>query len=117
MKEYMWQDTPVLHIYGQAAWHDYVYIAGNIRGIVRLRDALNKAIEGVAVSNVFVNDGEGYTIAIKVCSDEETAKLGVPYWDDTCGARQDDSEGQPWTMQDVIDAIRKRTTERGESDD
>ena len=76
-----------LHLYPQPFWHDEAYIVGNRKGLERLRDALNKALEDegdVDVSvNVMANDGEGYSVhVVKVNDGEKINMLAVPYTDE-----------------------------------
>jgi len=58
---------PLLHIYGQAAWHDEVRIIGNKDGLLALRNAITKALnstEGNGVASVYASDGEGYEAGV-----------------------------------------------------
>ena len=69
---------PVVHIWSQGAWHDSSYIVGDRDGLMKLRDALDQAIEsGAATAEVFVSDGEGYDIDVTCV--EDTKRLAVPY--------------------------------------
>lgn len=72
-------DNGIVHIYEQYAPHTDVFIMGDRYGLESLRDAITKVIEKVDqhTIDVFCNDGEGYTIKIKVVSD--TNILPVPY--------------------------------------
>ncbi len=72
----------LLHIYGQEAWHDNVYIVGNALALTRLRNAINAVLGGpsTAKTEAFASDGEGFGIYV-ICNDdaEKWGKLRVPY--------------------------------------
>lgn len=61
-------DPPLLHIYGQGCPHYPVTIIGNRAGLLRLRQAVNRALHrnGMTVhdGDVFAADGEGYYVAV-----------------------------------------------------
>ena len=74
----------ILHLYAQYAHHMDAFIMGNEEGLIALRDAINEAIYPGKIKSeveVFCNDGEGYTIYVKVVSDifHTNTKLPVPY--------------------------------------
>lgn len=75
-----------LHIYGQFMWHDDANIVGDREAITALRDALSAALDdrwGVSMArDVFVNDGEGYTVTVNVVDDEPMQKMAGPYTDE-----------------------------------
>ncbi len=70
-----------LHIYGQAHPHDDVFIAGTDAALVRLRDAIDRAlsVESSATAAAMTNDGEGYAVVVIRASDEDMAKVIGPY--------------------------------------
>jgi hypothetical protein len=73
----------VIHVYPGEAWHCDGYIVGEKSGLLRLRKAIDAALEsennpGMGVAPAFVNDGEGYNLFV-ICTDEETDYLSVPY--------------------------------------
>ena len=73
---------PVLHIYGQHSYHMEAIIMGSEKGLIALRDAINEAIFPGKESSeveVYVNDGEGYTVYIKMINDAGIDELPVPY--------------------------------------
>ena len=71
----------ILHIYGQEAWHEPVLIYGTASSLKKLRDTIDITLSGgLNASEFFVNDGEGYTVQIKIV-DEELEELAVPYSD------------------------------------
>jgi hypothetical protein len=92
------EEFGVVHIWGQGAWHDTVYIRGNRSGLERLKRAVDEALEaGVASTEAYVSDGEGYDIDIQMVSDEDAEMLGVPYFEDI--ACEDESRTDlifPW---------------------
>lgn len=67
------ESIPLLHVYGQSAWHDDVFIVGNRQALKALREAIGKALEqGQGETNdVFVADGEGYGVAEKLYGDPD----------------------------------------------
>lgn len=74
----------ILHLYAQYAHHADAFIMGNEEGLIALRDAINEAIyPGKTKSEVevYCNDGEGYTIYVKVVPEKfhVDTKLPVPY--------------------------------------
>ncbi len=72
----------LLHIYGQQAWHDNVYIVGNQVALMRLRNTINAVLGGpsLAKTEAFASDGEGFGIHVICNEDAETwNKLRVPY--------------------------------------
>ena len=75
----------IVHIYAQYAHHMDAFVIGNEEGLIALRDAINEAIYPGKVKSeveVFCNDGEGYTIYVKVVPEifhGDTDKLPVPY--------------------------------------
>lgn len=73
-------DVKYLQIYGQYCWHDDAVIVGDKKALLELRSLIDKALsDGEAISEVFVTDGEGYSIAV-VCEKETFMKdLPMPY--------------------------------------
>ncbi|QHS09056.1 hypothetical protein [Sinimarinibacterium sp. NLF-5-8] len=70
----------MIHIYGQERWHDSVGIVGTRESVEALRDALSAALQvSHAEMQDFVNDGEGFEIAIKVVSEQVMHQMAVPY--------------------------------------
>jgi hypothetical protein len=83
-----------VHIHGQAYWHNDVYIVGNNEGLLKLKEAVDKAIlEGMGKVSTFVNDGEGYDIVIKQVDNIE--KYAVPYHDE-CAEEKRCDVLYPW---------------------
>lgn len=72
-----------LHIYGQAHPHDDVLIAGSREALVRLRNAIDRALaENSAASGEMTTDGEGYAVVVIRASAEEMSALAMPYSDE-----------------------------------
>ena len=71
-----------LHIYGQAGYHDDIYIAGDQRGLLLLAQAIIEALaaghaerEGLSVS-----DGEGFNVRVMhISPPEELIEWAAPY--------------------------------------
>jgi len=58
----------LLHIYGQAIWHDPVYIIGNREALEDLKKAIENVLDddkGEGKTEAFCNDGEGYYVIVK----------------------------------------------------
>jgi hypothetical protein len=71
-----------LHIYGQASEHCPAWVAGNREGLLRLRDAIDKAIlsDGLGKSEVvFCADGEGYTVTVMKLGAADLGGMAMPY--------------------------------------
>lgn len=81
-------EIPVVHIYAQRSHHMEAVILGNKQGLEALRDAITIALSvgygcnGMGQTGVYVNDGEGYDIEIKVIEEIDIDKLPVPYTED-----------------------------------
>lgn len=72
----------VLHLYGQAFWHDGAYVVGTTRDLLALRDAIDKAlVESHATIESFTADGEGYEITVLAVDDDTAKRLATPYTD------------------------------------
>ena len=51
----------ILHLYGQGAWHDDVWIVGDHEALVELMATIQRARNmGEGVCEASVNDGEGF---------------------------------------------------------
>lgn len=94
--------TDTLHIYGQLAEHSTVYIAGGRVSLIRLREAINLALEKeeydqepMQIMDFFVNDGEGYSVKVYCLPNDEMDKLSVPY---TWEFAQDNRNYFPWNI-------------------
>ena len=72
----------ILHIYEQPQPHFEALIIGERFALALLRDAINSALAhkiGFGATNVFVNDGEGYTVMIVLVDNQSAETLPVPY--------------------------------------
>ena len=93
-------EIALLHVFGQAAHHDDVCIVGNSEGIRNLFIAVEAALKlkSEASIDVFTNDGEGYTVMVKI---DERLKMhegnyAVPYHADWAKERRKNAI-YPWT--------------------
>jgi len=70
-----------LHIYSQSHPHDDAVIVGDRTALVALRDAIGRALETTESSmNTFTNDGEGYSIFVRVREDDNYYnRVSLPY--------------------------------------
>lgn len=78
----------MLHIYGQAFWHQPVLIAGTLDDILQLGNELIFASISNGyrrVTSFYQTDGEGYPVVIQIMPDEEMQKLPNAYNDEVCG--------------------------------
>ena len=75
----------IIHLYAQYAHHMDAFVLGNEKGLLALRDVINEAVYPGKIKSkvdVFCNDGEGYTIYVKVVPGvfhASTNDLPVPY--------------------------------------
>ena len=94
------QVDPLVSVFGHDAFHEPVYIVGNIEGIRKLYFACATALQlqGEAVVPVFVNDGEGYDLHVSVDSrlNMYDGKYAVPYTADYA-KEQRECAIYPWT--------------------
>jgi hypothetical protein len=88
---------PQLHVYAQTTWHDDAFVVGNRQGLEALRAAIDAALSGGAgQAQPFVNDGEGFDAHVLLASEEDMAKLAVPYTGDD--ARDQPGARWPWRL-------------------
>ena len=86
-----------LHIYAQGAWHEEAYIMGTPYALGCLRAAIDAAIRsGKGSAELFVKDGEGYTVHVLSASDSVMQEIAVPYTDEVAAAEP--NERGPWTL-------------------
>lgn len=76
----------LVHVHGQKAWHDDVYIVGNRAGLTVLHDAVNRALNNpdeTASTEAFVSDGEGFELVIihndQPWQSDSWRRAAVPY--------------------------------------
>lgn len=75
---------PVVHIYAQHSQHMEAVILGNRQGLCKLFFAIGAALSAENKKEngeveVYVNDGEGYDIAVQVVENVKIDTLPVPY--------------------------------------
>ncbi|WP_249670444.1 hypothetical protein [Bacillus altitudinis] len=105
------EDDDVLglcNIYAQQTHHFEAFILGNKKGLIELRNAIDRALEtGSSVAHVFPSDFEGYETYIALVNDEQRfEKLITPYVEEYM--QEDDAI-------DPIDIIREYDAEKGNS--
>jgi hypothetical protein len=72
----------ILHVYGQDAWHDTVWIAGTEDALIALRDAISNVLAEKLPDTVSTRcaDGEGYQATVVLAKSAEIAsRLLLPY--------------------------------------
>ena len=101
-----------LHIYSQIMWHDPAYIVGTEEGLIALRNAIDGALaRDVGVETSYVNDGEGFSIAIKKVDEVTAEKLAVPYL--MAEAKEKDKEAiRPGNL--LFETVREHRRNYGE---
>lgn len=81
----MEKQEKILHIYGQSFWHNPVLIVGTLSGLEKLYNVIGNAIkdpDAVKTSyDLFVNDGEGFIVAVALEDEKTIERLSVPYSD------------------------------------
>lgn len=88
---------PVLHVYGQAIWHDDVLIMGNTEALRALREAIDRALAndsgGFAKADVTAADGEWYWVMVLRNDHDwrapEWQNAALPYTDEAARAAND----------------------------
>ncbi|AEG14356.1 hypothetical protein Desku_0750 [Desulfofundulus kuznetsovii DSM 6115] len=89
-------EIPLLHVYGQHAWHDDVYIVGNKQGLEMLLAVAKQALKedrGETGGDVFTADGEGYSVIVLFRDDswpEGWNRVALPYWGDHARDKRED---------------------------
>lgn len=74
-----------LHVYASPYQHESPYIVGTTEALFVLRDAISAAIvnkTSITVDDLLTNDGEGYSIVVKVLEEEKFLQLMLPYPND-----------------------------------
>lgn len=70
----------ILHVFGQAAHHDEVFLAGNREALLSLRRAIDEALENkIGECEASVCDGEGFSSFVLCAEDKQLERLAVPY--------------------------------------
>lgn len=89
----------MVHVYGQAAWHDTVYIVANAAGLKALKSAAERALfQGSGEVRAFAADGEGYDmVIIRLDGDEEWLRLALPYSEDFAAENRGEAVW-PWHL-------------------
>lgn len=80
-------DLDYIHIRGQRYPHDNTVVDGSVAGLIRLRDYINKALDGYEngeggfsyYNNLFQNDGEQYGIEVRCWSNKDMEKISNSY--------------------------------------
>lgn len=73
--------VPLLHIIAQESWHQPAFVVGNRIGLINLRNAINRALEGNGVerAGVTCSDGEGYILHVRQMAENEMAAMPRGY--------------------------------------
>jgi hypothetical protein len=73
----------IVHLIAQYAHHDNAAIVANKLGLIRLREAIDEAIEtGSSGVGTFASDGEGYILLVSCVDDFDG--ISMPYTADYC---------------------------------
>lgn len=90
-------ETPLLHVYGQEAWHDPVHIVGTAFALERLIHALRIALdEGRAALICETADGEGYPLGIYLTDEDDVKDFCLPYAKDFAKSAEDIQPNPLW---------------------
>lgn len=85
-----WLAREGLHVYGQAVWHEEVWIVGGMAALNRLAGAISAAMDvGHVAGTYYVNDGEGYDLHV-ICEPIDQ-RHAVPYTEEMAIERRDDA--------------------------
>ena len=90
----------VVHVWAQEYFHCDGFIVGNKGGLLKLKDAIEKALadkNGMAKCEVFVCDGEGYDLHV-VAVEGDTKDLATPYVDESFAAENREHAIYPWNQ-------------------
>ena len=100
--------SPYLHVYPQEQWHSEALLIGNREALLALRHAIDCALDHETGGlTPFVNDGEGYDLAV-VCADQKTIdSLTVPYTDELASKDNSETAVPPYALPIVLEAFRK----------
>lgn len=95
-------EEALLHVYGQAAWHDDVYIVGNRQALLALKRAIEDALTGQkGVLNAMTNDGEGYSVIVLNLpngqGNQVWVELAVPYSEEMAKESRENAKW-PWDL-------------------
>ncbi|MGM0757660.1 MAG: hypothetical protein ACQETN_16145 [Bacillota bacterium] len=96
------------NIYAQQTYHFEACILGNRKGLLELRNAIDRALEtGRSVAHLYPSDFEGYETYIALVDDEQRfKKLTTPYVEEY--VQEDDAV-------DPIDMIKEYDAKKGNS--
>ncbi|GLJ01878.1 hypothetical protein [Bacillus sp. YKCMOAS1] len=108
---YQTDDDDVLglcNIYAQQTHHFEAFILGNRKGLLELRNAIDKALEtGCSTSTLFPSDYEGYDVYVALVEEEQRfKKLTTPYVEEY--AQEEDAV-------DPIEIIKEYEAKKGNS--
>lgn len=107
----------LLHIYIQAYWHESVEIAGDEESLIRLANAILRAVNGhrepesigYSTEQFFTNDGEGYNVNVYQLTPAEMDVLRLPYYDEIA---QDNDSSRLYPFQVCRQPGRPMTSRR-----
>ena len=72
----------MLHIYGQAVWHDAARLVGTRTGLEALQEAIRQVLrDGAGTTESMTADGEGYDITVRCVTVEAVEQEPLPYTD------------------------------------
>lgn len=95
-----------MHIYPQYTYHSEAFIRGDRAALMKLRDAIDKALAGDqnAHAEVFAKDGEGYAVQVQLCN--VIGLLGPPPY-----SQEYEAEARAAFFQKPIDELRAEVAE------
>jgi hypothetical protein len=94
------KDIDVVHIHAQPQWHDEAFIVANRSGLLKLREAIDRALEeGSAQVELMPADGECFNLHIIVGDEDWQSefwkKAALPYTDELASEKRPDAVW-PW---------------------
>lgn len=100
---------PIVQVYDHQDSHMEVFIVGNKEGLLKLRNAIDSALESKSnfdIAPVFVSDGEGYELVV-VNNKLSFENLMLPYTDLLIHPKNKYQGKHPFSLIDPIEYSHK----------
>ena len=91
-------ETPILHVYSPYAHHSESYIVGTRSALTLLSVYLHEVLANIVSETygpLFINDGEGFQLNIRLETEEGMNAYAVPYAADYAAEQDNDAGGNP----------------------
>jgi hypothetical protein len=110
MSEDMDSEDNTLHIYSPEWWHNDAFVIGTRPALVALKAAIDTALaDGAGSTESFVNDGEGFTVAVILTDEAGMNRLNAPYTDEVA---MDHLENHTYPTKFLIDTLGRERAAR-----